>query len=355
MHILLVVVLLFGAVASFSAEKLSDEKLNTKELSPHSLGILPRTPPKNSSNDEFFDDNARSVSNTDSAIISIPNEIVIDSLTNLFKVISTANKVINYHSLMTYEANGFITTYRLLHKVKDNVAQEQLIFMDGPRRQVIRRQELSACLNGETRWGLWPTVLSDSSLSAYTLKALRVERIADREAIVFEIIPKDSLRYAYDYSIDKETGLLLRVVTYHKKTIIERLQTVAIEFASPDSLLKFTGASDYFWRVPEAEPCHTEQFEPAWRADWLPEGFISVGNRITAQGEQVLIFADGLVSISVFIIKRNVKSLSRATARHGATVVVITPESSKSNKSIAVVGEIPTATARRIAVSIKPI
>jgi sigma-E factor negative regulatory protein RseB len=345
MYLLLVIVLLFFAVPSFSAEELSSTSL--------------KAPPLNNINQPFVDeilvDDIRPVSAKDSEITSISEEIVIDSLTNLFKVISTANKIVNYHSLMTYEANGFITTYRLLHKVKDNVVQEQLIFMDGPRRQVIRKQKLNACSDGETRWGLWPTVLSESSLSAYTLKAQRVERIADREAIVFEILPTDSLRYAYSYSIDKETGLLLRLVTYHNKTIIERLQTVAIEFASPDSALEFTGASDYLWRVPEAEPCYTEQFEPAWRADWLPEGFVSVGNRITAKGEQVLMFADGLVSISVFIIKPNTNNLLRATARHGATVVVITPESSKSNKSIAVVGEIPTTTARRIAVSIKPI
>jgi sigma-E factor negative regulatory protein RseB len=345
MYLLLVIVLLFIAVPSFSAEELSSTSL--------------KAPPLNNINQPFVDeilvDDIRPVSAKDSETTSISEEIVIDSLTNLFKVISTANKIVNYHSLMTYEANGFITTYRLLHKVKDNVVQEQLIFMDGPRRQVIRKQKLNACSDGETRWGLWPTVLSESSLSAYTLKAQRVERIADREAIVFEILPTDSLRYAYSYSIDKETGLLLRLVTYHNKTIIERLQTVAIEFASPDSALEFTGASDYLWRVPEAEPCYTEQFEPAWRADWLPEGFVSVGNRITAKGEQVLMFADGLVSISVFIIKPNTNNLLRATARHGATVVVITPESSKSNKSIAVVGEIPTTTARRIAVSIKPI
>jgi sigma-E factor negative regulatory protein RseB len=345
MYLLLVIVLLFIAVPSFSAEELSSKSL--------------KAPPLNNINQPFVDeilvDDIRPVSAKDSEITSISEEIVIDSLTNLFKVISTANKIVNYHSLMTYEANGFITTYRLLHKVKDNVVQEQLIFMDGPRRQVIRKQKLNACSDGETRWGLWPTVLSESSLSAYTLKAQRVERIADREAIVFEILPTDSLRYAYSYSIDKETGLLLRLVTYHNKTIIERLQTVAIEFASPDSALEFTGASDYLWRVPEAEPCYTEQFEPAWRADWLPEGFVSVGNRITAKGEQVLMFADGLVSISVFIIKPNANNLPRATARHGSTVVVITPESSKSNKSIAVVGEIPTTTARRIAVSIKPI
>jgi sigma-E factor negative regulatory protein RseB len=345
MHLLLIIVILLSSMHSLSAS----------ELALQSPATIPSSSISDPSAASTTDRDSSSVSEIDSKKGSTSDQIIIDSLTSLFRVISTANKVVNYHSLMTYEANGFITTYRLLHKVKDNVAEEQLIFMDGPRRQVIRKQKLNACLSGDTRWGLWPTVLSESLLSAYTLSVKRVERIADRESIVFEILPKDTLRFAYEYSIDKETGLLLRIVTYYKKVIVERLQTVAIEFASPESQLEFTGASDYLWRVPEAEPCYTEQFEPAWKADWLPEGFISVGNRITAQGEQVLIFADGLVSISVFIITRNPKSLQRATARHGATVVVITPESSKSNKSIAVVGEIPTATAIRIADFVKPI
>lgn len=281
--------------------------------------------------------------------------IVINSVANLFKVMAEANRAIDFHSLMTYEANGFITTYRLAHNINNNVVEEQLVFMDGPRRQVVRRQKLSVCLNGETRWGLWPTHSSEEALTAYTLKSRRLERIADREAIVFEIIPKDSLRYAYQYSIDKETGLLLRAITYHNSVIIERLQTVAMDLLYADSALDITDEPDYLWRVPEAEPCHTQQFEPAWKVSWLPEGFVSGGNRITAQGEQVLMFTDGLVSVSVFIIGRNNNAFKKVAARHGATVVVITPESSSVNKSIAIVGEIPIATARKIAVSVKPI
>lgn len=345
MYLLLIVALLLSPMPSHSAQeqvyKLSAVSSSNNLTDPSATAVT--------------DDNSSSASLKVLKKESLPNRAIIDSLTSLFKVISTANKNSNYQSLMTYEANGFITTYRLLHKVEGNVVHEQLIFMDGPRRQVIRQQKLNACLNGDTRWGLWPTVLSEQLLSAYTLNAQREERIADREVIVFRILPKDTLRYAYEYSVDKETGLLLRIVTYHKKIIIERLQTVAIELISPTSQLEFTDASDYLWRVPEAEPCYVEQFKPAWRADWLPEGFISVGNRVTAEGEQVLIFADGLVSISVFILTRVAKNLQRATARHGATVVVIAPRSSKSNKSIAVVGEIPPATAIRIAAFIKPI
>jgi sigma-E factor negative regulatory protein RseB len=282
-------------------------------------------------------------------------EIVIDSLQDLFKVLSVANKYYQYQSLFTYEANGYITTFKLNHRVENEVAYQQLMFMDGPDRQVFRQQGLSGCINGDTRWGLWPTALPSSSLSAYTFKAIGFERVANRNAIIFDILPKDELRYGYRYSLDRETGLVLKVITYNDGNIIERLQAVSLELIGDEQTESLTsGNSGYILRVPEVEPCHTEQFQSGWQVGWLPEGFTSVGNRVTAQGEQVLMFADGLVSVSVFIINENSKALAKATARHGATVVVVAPVSSQSGRSVAVVGEVPTVTARRIAVSVKP-
>jgi len=282
---------------------------------------------------------------------SSEQEIIIDSIQALFSVLSTANKNISHQSLLTYEANGFITTYKLLHLIEGNAVKQKLMFMDGPKRQVIRNQNLSTCSQGATRWGLWPTTISSSSLSAYEIKTISLERIANREAAVFDIIPKDEFRYGYRYSVDKQTGLVLKAVTYYKDVIVERLQTVSIEFIDAGETL--IEGSNYSWRVPEVDPCYSKQFTPAWKVNWLPEGFESVGNRITTQGEQVLIFADGLVSVSVFIVNSESGSLSKATARHGATVAVVTPVTSQPGRSIAVVGEVPTATARKIAVSVK--
>lgn len=278
-------------------------------------------------------------------------EIIIDSIQALFSVLSTANKNISHQSMLTYEANGFITTYKLLHVVQNNVVKQQLMFMDGPKREVIRKQNLSACSQGATRWGLWPTTIASSSLSSYQLKTVAVERIANREAITFDIIPKDEFRYGYRYSVDKLTGLVLKAVTYYKDRIIERMQTVSIDFIEADKAL--AEGSNYSWRVPEVGPCYSKQFTSAWTVNWLPDGFESVGNRVTAQGEQVLIFADGLVSVSVFIVNSHSGNLSKAAARYGATVVVIMPVASQLGRSIAVVGEVPTATARKIAVSVK--
>lgn len=278
--------------------------------------------------------------------------IAIDSLASFFSVVSMANKRYQYASLLTYEANGYITTFKLNHLVDNETVYQQLVFMDGPQRQVFRQQGLSRCGQGQTRWGLWPTALSNASQGAYSLKAVGYERIANRKALIFDILPKDEHRYGYRYSIDQQTGLVLKVMTFYKKAIVERLQTVTLAFIEEEQSLAFDKTAAYVWRVPEVDPCHAEQFQSGWRVGWLPEGFDAVGNRVTSKGEQVLIFADGLVSVSIFVMNKNAAGLAKATARHGATVVVVAPVLSKPERRIAVVGEIPVSTARRIAVSV---
>ena len=282
---------------------------------------------------------------------------LIDTLPALFSALATANQYHSYRSLITFEANSHITTVKLSHDIVGDTVYEKLMFMDGPMRQVVRKQSLTNCLNGETRWGLWPTAIDPSALGFYTLKSRGVERVANREAIVFDIMPTDKWRYGYRYSVDRETGIVLRVVTYLEANIVERLQTITIDYSPPRERVDSVDdlpTSAYSWRVPEVEPCTQNQFQSAWQVNWLPDGFVLAGNRLTAQGEQVLIFSDGLVSVSVFLIADKLGSIQKATAHHGSTVVVITPAPSTPGTNVAVVGEIPISTARRIAVSVKP-
>jgi sigma-E factor negative regulatory protein RseB len=304
---------------------------------------------------EIVDDELLKENPVETSVQEIPEDIVIESLEDLFSAFSTANKRYSYRSLLTYEANGFITTFKLNHQIDSNRANQQLVFLDGPRRQVLRQQNLSSCQSGNSRWGVWPTAVPNASIQGYRFRVIGTERIANRLAVIVDIIPQDEFRYGYRYSIDQETGLVLKLITLEKGKIIERLQTVSIDILPSYEELELEKDSGYLWRVPETEPCHTEQFQSGWQVSWLPESFQPVGNRITTRGEQVLIFSDGLVSVSVFIINKGAEAINKATARHGATVVVISPTSSDPERRIAVVGEVPTVTARRIAVSVKPI
>jgi sigma-E factor negative regulatory protein RseB len=143
-------------------------------------------------------------------------------------------------------------------------------------------------------------------------------------------------------------------VVIEKNGIIERTQFVTIDLHNEKNDDIYNAEETVSWRVPEVEPCHTDQFQSAWFVNWLPDGFSAAGNRVTALGEQVLMFSDGLVSISVFITSGQPAALPKITARRGATIAVMSPLESDASKAVAVVGEVPAVTARRIAVSVRP-
>ena len=152
------------------------------------------------------------------------NHIVMDSLSGLFRVISTATEIVNYHNLMTYETNGLIATVRLLHKVKNNIAPTQLIFIDRPQRQVIHRQTLETCLNDNLIWGLWPTTLSKSLLSAYILNTSRVEPIADRGRLLLKFCLDISYASLMSTVSIKKTGFYRESLPTIKARLLDALK-----------------------------------------------------------------------------------------------------------------------------------
>lgn len=281
------------------------------------------------------------------------------SIQSLLNNVVNASRYYSYTGLLTYEANGSLNTLSL-HQRIDNSGEhsrvyQTLEFLDGASRRVVREQGLQTCEVGKTRWGLWPRSFNvDELLQYYQITIQALERVANRTSWVVDFVPKDTLRYGYRLNIDQQTGLLLRSIILEKTTIVERTQFVSMNLYDEDMESSLVEQDTISWRVPEVEPCHTEQFQSAWAVSWLPEGFASVGNRVTAKGEQVLMFSDGLVSISVFIGSQRYENLPKITARRGATSAVMSPLLFDRLKTVSVVGEVPIVTARRIAVSVKP-
>jgi sigma-E factor negative regulatory protein RseB len=280
------------------------------------------------------------------------------TIENLLNDVVNANRYYSYKGLLTYEANGSLSTLSLdqrIHREGEfNRVYQTLAFLNGESRRVLREQELNYCVGGSTRWGLWPSVFSQDELqNSYEISFQGQSRVANRGTLMVYLEPKDEFRYGYRFDIDQQTGLILRSVILEGGNIIERTQFVSLDLSGKQHPVTEDSSYDVSWRVPEVEPCHTEQFESAWNVEWLPKGFTSAGNRITAQGEHVLMFTDGLVSVSVFISSNIYKDLPKVTARRGATIAVMSPLAFDASKTVAVVGEIPTITARRMAVSVK--
>lgn len=282
------------------------------------------------------------------------------TIENLLNDVVNANRHFSYNGLLTYEANGSLSTLSLDQRI-DTAGEftrvfQTLAFLNGESRRVLREQELNYCVGGNTRWGLWPSVFNQEALKqSYEVRFEGQSRVAGRRTLSIYFAPKSDDRYAHRFDIDQKTGLILRSTVVENTNIVERMQFVSLNINQASARSNTTDGDDYAisWRVPEVEPCHTEQFQSSWVVEWLPEGFSPAGNRITAQGEQVLMFTDGLVSVSVFMTSRQHQDLPKVTARRGATTAVLSPLSFNRDQLVAVVGEIPTATARRMAVSVK--
>jgi sigma-E factor negative regulatory protein RseB len=278
---------------------------------------------------------------------------------NLLNDVVNANRHFSYNGLLTYEANGSLSTLSLdqrIHKKGEfNRVYQTLAFLNGESRRVLREQELNYCVGGNTRWGLLPSVFNQEALKrSYGISFQGQSRVAGRSTLSIYFEPKDEYRYGHRFDIDQKTGLVLGSAIVEKNNIIERIQFVSLDLNQQQTKLASGENKDEYsisWRVPEVEPCNTEQFQSAWVVDWLPEGFTPAGNRITAQGEHVLMFTDGLVSVSVFITSST--HPSKITARRGATIAIMSSLAFDKSKTVAVVGEVPTVTARRIAVSVK--
>lgn len=291
----------------------------------------------------------------------------IGSLEDLLRALHKASQTHSFNSVVAYEANGHTSTYRLEHHVDDDNIVEKMFFQTGLPKKIVRQQNFDACssVKAPKIASAAPPSKKVQALDTYRLETAGIDRVAGREALVFHVVPKDDYRYAYRFSLDKELGLLLKVITLENKRIVERLQVVTLEeltshlgqatASNPRTNSGETNENEDempIWRAPMADLCQVKAFESRWHVGWLPPGFRSVGSRLTAQGEQTLVFSDGLASISVFVNNQTTTE-NKISARHGATVLAMTSVPSLSNKTISVVGEIPVQTARKIAVSVR--
>jgi sigma-E factor negative regulatory protein RseB len=100
--------------------------------------------------------------------------------------------------------------------------------------------------------------------------------------------------------------------------------------------------------------------ESRWRAQWVPAGFTMAASDIrstpTLKSVDTMMFSDGLAAFSVFIEDMPPAGAASMVSRRGATVAVthLVADPQSAHHLITLVGELPTATAQRIAESIQP-
>lgn len=274
---------------------------------------------------------------------------------------SASFRDLNYQGTFTYEQGDVMESLRIAHAVHGGEYFERLQYLDGAKREIIRRGEQLSCLQpGQrlVRFYQRGQQLKDASLPTlvsryYDLSVGEPGRIAGREAIDLRLVPKDRHRLGYLLSLDQETGLLLRMkLIGPDQKVLERFQFVEVQVGEviPAEFFEFDDGAE----APKTATISAKPLTGQWRLAWKPEGFVSTTGSDKVVSTDMATFSDGLAAFSVFV-EPGVESNQKADQlQRGATVVYsLAAKSEDQDYRITVVGEIPQGTAQRIAQSVQ--
>ncbi|MDA7853368.1 MucB/RseB C-terminal domain-containing protein [Porticoccaceae bacterium] len=290
----------------------------------------------------------------------------MESAHDLMARMAKASRELNYQGLFTYEYRGNLTSVKVMHGVRDGQTFEHILHMDGAQREAVRRTDNVDCLRAGDMLlrGNAYRINNDNYARLEDFYEFHIKgdgRIANRQVTMVHVLPKDKHRYGYVVAIDKESGLLLQsVLMSHTGKPLERFQFVEIVVGASLSEMGFDEeAEDFAGVAVDQVDCleanrQVTSSPSMWRAQWLPPGFVIASHRAADEnGQESMMFTDGLAVFSVFIDPDKGRSLPSIDANLGATVAVLTKADINNQEyAICVVGEIPRATVNQIASAI---
>ena len=288
-----------------------------------------------------------------------------------------ASRSLDYIGTFVYRNGAMMQSMKIIHRAGEDGGRERLVALSGAAREVIRDGLRVTCILPDDRTVVIarrqpgspspstpfePEIAMDSNLAEmYSLSSDGMERVADREAIVVDVRPKDRYRYGFRLAIDRDTGLLLKSELLDGDgTALEQIVYTRLELPDsiPDEALEPQISASGFTRYEAATSAaghggtaRTRE----WTIGWLPAGFrlkdesfapIHTGHHPVDHR----VYSDGLASLSVFIegeaaADDRLEGRSSVGAFNAYGRVV-------DGFQLSVVGEVPGITVEKVAASI---
>lgn len=291
-------------------------------------------------------------------------------ITDWLMRVEMATDKVSYTGSFIFEHDGQMETMRVAHRARADGFRQRLFSLTGSPREVIRDNESVWCFLPDKKIGVHEYRQSSrnsflelrgeqiASLDGYYEFALDgTERIADREAQVIRVMPRDAYRYGYTLWADTETALLLRTdLVDESGTIVERYMFVDIDIGVPiadHELQPRTDRDSLQWfGIDEPGEDRDEADRPMqWDSKSLPPGFM-LSHSINRRGpmdEEIVehhVYSDGLSSVSLFVKQARDDSGAVGFSRMGAVSAYVRRV---DGHVITVVGEVPERTVTMIA------
>ena len=269
-----------------------------------------------------------------------------------------------------------LATFRVVHKVVDGVERERVVHLDGPPREILRTGHDVTCVlqPGDSLLSLEAAASApyarvfarrfENMSDNYHVAVDGRGRVAARPAVLLNVAPRDHDRFGYRLWLDEATGLLLRSELHDADGAnLEILQFTSLrvgdDVAEADLEPALAGGVMRRLSRPAQAADVGDRPRPDWLVRWVPSGFRMTGAHARRRAEQgvgtlsTLVFSDGLAAFSVFIEAMPQGGAGSVVSRRGATVVLTHPAAGGAGEHlVTVVGEVPVATARRIAAGV---
>ena len=289
-----------------------------------------------------------------------------------------ASRSLDYIGTFVYRSGSTMQSMKIIHRADADGSRERLVALSGSAREVIRDGQWVTCILPDDqvvvvarrRTGtLYPSTVFEPEIEVdsgiaevYSLARGGVERVADREANVIDVRPKDRYRYGFRLAVGRESGLLLKLdLLDNDSTMLEQIVYTHLDLPEtiPDEALepRISQAGFTRFHAGDTQKAAPDPAEPLqqWTIGWLPAGFRMTDESygpIQPGRESVdhRVYSDGLAALSVFI-EREFHSDDRF---EGPSSVGAVNAFSRviGEYQLSVVGEVPGITVEKVAASI---
>lgn len=280
-----------------------------------------------------------------------------------------AMNMTTYRGVFVYARGDQVNSMRVAHRYRNGQVEERLVQQDGENGEILRKGMRVYCVlpdHGSIQLdqvipsGPFAEAFANQLMPVsdyYTPELLADDRVAGYDTVVVVLRARDQHRYSYRLWLEKETGLLVKShVHTPDEEVLERFQFTSLEITDslPDEEFELTMegsearhqlVSD---RSAEQSPVPSLRMD-GWSLGWQPEGFVPAASPRAGRGQAVA-FSDGLAAFSVFVEPRGDLQMPTGASRIGATTAYLREVNvGKGVFRVTVVGEIPPATAMKVA------
>ncbi len=282
---------------------------------------------------------------------------------------SAAMQITNYSGTVIRTKGGNAEALKVVHSVADGVISEKMTVQEGNGLEIIRIGDEVHCILPDQKSVLVENWNDQSTLFTaipgktvrngheYDLSLVREERVAGRKAILLAIRPHDEFRFGHRLWLDRETGFPLKTELLDGDgSLLEQVKFADINLVSsisPEALSPSFDLDNFTWHPAAAKRVAVE-VQSDWVSDDLPTGFRVVSTKTQQlSGTDIpvthILYSDGLASVSVFIAKGHKKRIAQRSNVGGSNAYSL----QSGDYRITAVGEVPAATVKNIASSMR--